>query len=209
MPLTKKNITNRLYLLSLFLVLISFFIVFKLVDLQISQGDYYINISENREFKNIEIPANRGNIYSDNGELLASSVPKYTIRFDALAPTDIIFEQNISLLSTELSKHFDKSEQYFLEKLKRARTNKNRFVLIARNLGYQDFQKIKSFPLFKLGGYKGGLIVEQFTQRDYPIGGIAQSEISFIISLLMVLYDVENLGQKNLGKFMAIKNEKR
>ena len=123
MPLTKKNITNRLYLLSLFLVLISFFIVFKLVDLQISQGDYYINISENREFKNIEIPANRGNIYSDDGELLASSVPKYTIRFDAVAPTDIIFEQNISLLSTELSKHFDKSEQYFLEKLKRARTN--------------------------------------------------------------------------------------
>jgi cell division protein FtsI/penicillin-binding protein 2 len=70
MPLTKKNITNKLYLLSLFLVLISFFIVFKLVDLQISKGDYYINISENREFKNIEIPANRGNIYSDSGELL-------------------------------------------------------------------------------------------------------------------------------------------
>ena len=74
----------------------SFFIVFKLVDLQISKGDYYINISENREFKNIEIPANRGNIYSDSGELLASSVPKYTIRFDALAPTDRIFEQNIN-----------------------------------------------------------------------------------------------------------------
>ena len=179
MPLTKKNITNRLYLLSLFLVLISFFIVFKLVNLQISQGDYYINISENREFKNIEIPANRGNIYSDNGELLASSVPKYTIRFDAVAPNQRIFEQNINLLSTELSKHFDKSDQYFLEKLKSARTNKNRFVLIARNLGYQEFEKIKSFPLFKLGGYKGGLIVEQFTQRDYPIGGIAQRTVGY------------------------------
>ncbi len=179
MPLTKKNITNRLYLLSLFLVLISFFIVFKLVDLQISQGDYYINISENREFKNIEIPANRGNIYSDDGELLASSVPKYTIRFDAVAPTDRVFEQNINLLSTELSKHFDKSEQYFLEKLKRARMNKNRFVLIARNLGYQEFQKIKSFPLFELGGYKGGLIAEQLTERDYPIGGIAQRTVGY------------------------------
>ena len=121
MSLTKKNITNKVYLLSLFLVVISFFIVFKLIDLQISKGDYYINISENREFKNIEIPANRGNIYSDSGELLASSVPKYTIRFDAVAPTERIFEQNINLLSVELSKHFDKSEQYFIEKLKRAR----------------------------------------------------------------------------------------
>ena len=69
------------------LIVVVFAVIFKLIDLQFFQGDHYINISEEREFKNIEIPANRGNIYSDSGKLLASSVPKYNIRFDALAPS--------------------------------------------------------------------------------------------------------------------------
>ena len=43
----------------------------------------------------------------------------------------------------------------------------------------KSFQKIKSFPLFELGGYKGGLIVEQLTERDYPIGGIAQRTVGY------------------------------
>ena len=75
MSITKKKITNRLYLISLLLIVIIFSIVFKIIDLQFFKGDYYIDISEKREFKNIEIPANRGNIYSDTGKLLASSVP--------------------------------------------------------------------------------------------------------------------------------------
>ena len=87
MSVTKKNITNRLYLVSLLLIVVVFSVIFKLIDLQFFQGDHYINISEEREFKNIEIPANRGNIYSDSGKLLASSVPKYNIRFDAVAPS--------------------------------------------------------------------------------------------------------------------------
>ena len=74
MSVTKKNITNRLYLVSLLLIVVVFSVIFKLIDLQFFQGDHYINISEKREFKNIEIPANRGNIYSDSGKLLALSL---------------------------------------------------------------------------------------------------------------------------------------
>jgi hypothetical protein len=33
------------------------------------------------------------------------------------------------------------------------------------NLSYTDYIKIKGFPLFKLGAYKGGIIVEQKTVR--------------------------------------------
>jgi cell division protein FtsI (penicillin-binding protein 3) len=35
------------------------------------------------------------------------------------------------------------------------------------------FFKIKGFPLFNLGAYKGGIIVEQETVREHPIGKIA------------------------------------
>jgi len=63
--------------------------------------------------------------------------------------------------------------------LKNARDSKNRYLLIARNLGYNDQVKIKNFPLLKLGSFKGGLIIEQKTKRDYPMGGIAQRTIGY------------------------------
>ena len=179
MSITKKTITNRLYLISLFLIVIVFSVVFKIIDIQFFKGDFYIEISEKREFKNIEIPANRGNIYSDNGKLLASSVPKYDIRFDALAPSDLNFNTNIDLLSIELGAHFGEEPEKYANRLRQARKDKNRYLLIARNLGYLDFQKFKSFPLFNLGGFKGGFISEQFTKRDYPIGGIAQRTVGY------------------------------
>ena len=78
-------------------------IIFKLIDIQFTNGDYYRELSENRVFKSIEIPANRGNIYSENGRLLATSVPKYDIRFDALAPSDKNFNK---FIFCAIKKHF-------------------------------------------------------------------------------------------------------
>ena len=148
-------------------------IIFKLINIQFTNGDYYRELSENRVFKNIEIPANRGNIYSEKGRLLATSVPKYDIRFDALASTENNFNKYVEKLSIELGKNFNKPSEFYIKTLTNARINKNRYLLIARNLGYSEYMKIKNFPLFKLGSFKGGIITERYTKRDYPIGGIA------------------------------------
>ena len=154
-------------------------IIFKLINIQFTNGDYYRELSENRVFKKIEIPANRGNIYSEKGRLLATSVPKYDIRFDALAPSEKNFNKYIEELSIELGKNFNKPSENYIKKLTNARINKNRYLLIARNLGYTQYMKIKNFPLFKLGSFKGGIITEQYTKRDYPIGGVAQRTVGY------------------------------
>ena len=154
-------------------------IIFKLIDIQFTNGDYYRELSENRVFKNIEIPANRGNIYSEQGRLLATSVPKYDIRFDALAPTENNFNEYVEELSIKLGENFNKPSEYYIKTLTNARINKNRYLLIARNLGYLEYMKIKNFPLFKLGSFKGGIITEQYTKRDYPIGGVAQRTVGY------------------------------
>ena len=154
-------------------------IIFKLIDIQFTNGDYYRELSENRVFKNIEIPANRGNIYSEKGRLLATSVPKYDIRFDALAPTENNFNEYVEELSIKLGENFNKPSEYYIKTLTNARINKNRYLLIARNLGYLEYMKIKNFPLFRLGSFKGGIITEQYTKRDYPIGGVAQRTVGY------------------------------
>jgi len=154
-------------------------IVVKLINIQFVKGDYYIGLSEENNIKNIIIPANRGSVYSSGGKLLATSVPKYDIRFDALAPSDKNFNQNLTKLSNSLSVFYNKPANYYMKLLKNARDSKNRYLLIARNLGYNDHVKIKNFPLLKLGSFKGGLIIEQKTKRDYPMGGVAQRTIGY------------------------------
>ena len=154
-------------------------IIFKLIDIQFTNGDYYRELSENSVFKHVEIPANRGNIYSEKGRLLATSVPKYDIRFDALAPTENNFNEHVEELSIKLGENFNKPAEYYIKTLTNARINKNRYLLIARNLGYLEYMKIKDFPLFRLGSFKGGIITEQYTKRDYPIGGVAQRTVGY------------------------------
>ena len=151
MATTKKHIINRTYIVSVLILILAVSVVFKLVNIQFVKGDYYIGLSEQNNIKNIIIPANRGSVYSSGGKLLATSVPKYDIRFDALAPSDKNFNENLTDLSNSLSEYYNKPASFYMQLLRNARESKNRYLLIARNLGYNDHLLIKNFPLFKLG----------------------------------------------------------
>ncbi|MCB0427220.1 MAG: transpeptidase family protein [Mangrovimonas sp.] len=154
-------------------------IVVKICDIQFVHGDTYRDLAETRTVKNVTIPANRGNIYSADGSLLATSVPKYDIRIDALAPSDATFNKYLVSLSDSLSRYSGKSSSYYQNQLRKARANKNRYFLLARNIGYSDYARMRNFPMLNLGAFKGGLIVEQTTKREYPMGGIAQRSIGY------------------------------
>ncbi|MDO6761602.1 penicillin-binding protein [Tamlana sp. 2_MG-2023] len=155
-------------------------VVFKLLTIQFVQGEKYKALATKRVVKNVVIPANRGNVYSVNGNLLATSVPKYDIRFDALTPSAKTFEKYIKPLCDSLSKYKGNTTSAQLEKkLRRARANKNRYYLLARNIGYGDYVRLRKFPLLEFGAFGGGLIVEQTTKREHPMGGIAERTIGY------------------------------
>ncbi|MBT8309097.1 MAG: transpeptidase family protein [Flavobacteriaceae bacterium] len=154
-------------------------VVFKLFSIQFIHGDKYRDLAEKRTVKNVVIPANRGNVYAADGSLLATSVPKYDIRFDAVTPSNKNFKAHIASLSDSLSTYFGKPSNHYQNLLGKARANKNRYFLLARNLSYSDYIRFRSFPLLNLGAFKGGLIVEQTTKREHPMGGIAQRTIGY------------------------------
>jgi cell division protein FtsI (penicillin-binding protein 3) len=154
-------------------------IIVKITNIQWIEGDSLRKLAKERSIRNFVIPANKGNIYSSDGSLLATSIPNYTIRFDALAPDAKDFHKNIKPLSDSLAVLFNKPSSFFQLELTSARTNKNRFFLLARDLSYTEYMRIKSFPLFKLGIYKGGIIIDQKTIRKHPIGEIAQRTIGY------------------------------
>ncbi|WP_189360399.1 penicillin-binding protein [Algibacter mikhailovii] len=154
-------------------------VVFKLLSIQFLQGEKYKALATERVVKDVVIPANRGNVYSVHGNLLATSIPRYDIRFDALTPSSVRFEKYVKPLCDSLSLYTGKASHTLEKDLRRARINRNRYYLLARNIGYSDYMRIRNFPLLSLGAFKGGLIVEQTTKREHPMGGIAQRTIGY------------------------------
>ena len=101
-------------------------IAFKLINIQFVEGDMYRELAAKDATKNVVIPANRGNLYADDGSLLASSVPKYDIRFDAVTVSESDFSENLTPMATSLSAMFGKPSSYYQNILRTARSNKNR-----------------------------------------------------------------------------------
>lgn len=154
-------------------------VVFKLVSIQMVNGDKYRELAEKRTTKMFTIAPNRGNLISDDGSLLATSVSRYTIRFDAVTVKEDVFQENIKPLSEALSKLLGKPASHYKQILRKAKANKNRYTLVARNLDYSEYIEVKKFPLFNKGPYKGGLIVEQKTVREHPLGKIAERSVGY------------------------------
>ena len=179
MAVEDKYISYRIYLVAFAIFLMAIAIAVKLTNIQWVEGDYYRKLAKERTVKNFVIPANKGNIYSADGSLLATSIPNYEIRFDAIAPKAEAFEKNVKSLSDSLASVLGKPSNFFENELRKARANKNRYYLVARKLSYTQYSKIKGFPLFNLGAYKGGIIIEQETVREHPIGKIAERTIGY------------------------------
>ena len=179
MAVNEKNILNRLYFIAGCMFIFAVLVVFKLVNIQFVQGEKYKAMVEQHAIDDVVIPANRGNVYSADGSLLATSVPKYDIRIDAVTPSDKNFNKHIKGLCDSLAVFHGKSSSEYQRKLTKARANRNRYYLLARNLGYADYLRMRSFPLLNMGAFKGGLVVEQTTKREHPMGAIAQRSIGY------------------------------
>src|SRR5215217_2418290 len=121
MAVDDKYISYRIYLVAFAIFLMAIAIAVKLTNIQWVEGNYYRELAKERTVRNFVIPANKGNIYSSDGSLLATSIPKYIIRFDALAPKKEAFEQNVNALADSLATVLGKSAGHYQNELRKAR----------------------------------------------------------------------------------------
>jgi cell division protein FtsI (penicillin-binding protein 3) len=175
-----NSISYRIYFIAFLLIVFGLLILFKLTQIQWVQGEHYRKLAKKHDVKTFLVPANRGNIYSADGSLLAVSVPIYNVYFDALSPSQKVFDENISALSDSLSDLFGKNKSYYQSKLTLARNNKNRYLLLAKDLSFTQYSRLKSFPILKLGTYQGGRMDSIREVRKHPIGEIAERTVGYI-----------------------------
>src|SRR5690606_32171532 len=181
----RTDILLRAYLSFGLIVLIAIAVLVKLFHLQYAEGAEWRRMADSLSTRYMDVEAVRGNIYSADGSLLATSVPEYDLRMDMLAPgiqDDDIFYSKVDSLAARLSAFFkDRSSAQYSRLLKQARKNGNRYYLIKRDVGHQDLKKIREFPIFSLGRYKGGLIAERKNKRILPFTNLAARTIGYKI----------------------------
>ena len=177
METNQKQFLYRLYFVASILIVLGLGIGYKVFHIQYIDGNNYRLLAKNKTIQNITVSPERGNIFSDDGSLLAASTISYDIFFDGVTVSNSNFAKFSTSLAKDLSVLLEKDYDFFHDKLSYAKKNSKRYYLIQRNVSVEDLNKIKKMPLFKLGGVRGGLIVEKKNSRDYPLNKIAERTI--------------------------------
>ncbi len=178
----KKDFLWRIYLMYFFIVLFALSVVLKVCTIQFAEGDYWREKEQQLTMKYVNIEASRGNIFSSDGCLLATSVPIFELRMDVISEpvSNKIFYEKLDSLSLRLDQTFShRSKNEWRASLKNARNSKERYFLIARKVNYSTLKEVRTFPIFKMGKYKGGLIVLQQSRRELPFKNLAQRTIGY------------------------------
>jgi len=178
----KREILKKVYLIYFVILLIGVAIIGKVAYIQYAEGADLVQKAQKQELAYFTIDAVRGNIYSDNGSLLATSVPIFDIRLDIASPliSEELFNQKVDSLAYRFALLFgDRTRQAYKRSLVKARKKGNRYHLIKRNVTYADLKRIRTFPILKRGKYKGGLISIPKTTRKMPFGILAKRTIGY------------------------------
>jgi len=178
----KGDILWRIYLVYFLTVGFGILILFKVVYIQFFEGDEWRERARSSTLRYASIEAIRGDILADDGRLLATSVPVYEIRMDLHRSviSDAVFNAGIDSLAFRLSRLFrDRSQAEYKRQLLQARRNQERYYLVKRNVSYHQLTELRTFPIFRHGRFRGGLIVNPRARREMPFKSLAARTIGY------------------------------
>lgn len=179
----KSNILFRIYFVGALCSLFGIAVLGKAYYIQTYNQSYWKTLADSLTTNIFEIPAERGNIYSADDKLLATSVPYFELHIDfaSKAMTQEIFKRNVDSLAYYMWKRFNRTSfQEYKKQLILARKQKRRYFPLCDKADYTLLKEIKQWPLFREGKFKGGLIIETHQQRTNPYGNLAQRTIGLI-----------------------------
>ena len=164
---TKRSKTLRwgyLFAGAAFLVFMLF--LGRIIQLQNTNVDEIKADYINNNYREATLKAARGNLYASDGSILATTVMRYDIYLDMKTIKDSVYSNNIGALTDSLSRMFDKPRSYFRQRLDDQKTKKNQYYSLVKGLDFDEYDRIRKFPIFSKGKHKGGFIVDRNYKRE-------------------------------------------
>ena len=145
----------------LFVVFLGRIIILQNTNVKEIKEDY---ISKN--YREATLKAARGNLYASDGSILATTVMRYDIYIDFKTIRDTTYAQNIGALTDSLSQMFGKPRSYFRQKFDAQKAKKNQYYSLIKGLDFDQYDRIRKFPIFVKGKNRGGFIVDRNYKRE-------------------------------------------
>ncbi len=178
---SKNDVLWRVFLVYFVVVAVGILVILAIIRIQVKEKDELLERASKRELKIRDEMAHRGNVFSNNGALLATSVPRYNIYFDPVSVNKELFDAEVAHLADSLSRLLkNKSKQQYVSYLKDSRAKKRRYVKIANKISVADYKRMQKFPIFKEGKNRGGFISERSYVRELPYGELAARTIGYV-----------------------------
>jgi len=153
--------------LCVFVMFLARIVILQNTNVQEIKDDYI-----NKNYREATLKAARGNLFASDGSILATTVMRYDIYLDFKTMKDTVYSNNIGALTDSLSKMFGKPRGEFRKKFDDQRKKKNQYYTLVKGLDFDQYDRIRKFPIFKKGKNKGGFIVDRNYKRE-----LATSEI--------------------------------
>ena len=170
----KKDILWRVYLSFLGIVILGLIVIGKAFYIQQVQGNFWTAMDSSMHLKYRPIEAERGTIYSEDGNMLSTSVPVFDVYVDFAAEglrekDGERFKKYIDTLSLCIANLFnDKTPAAYQNEMKLAYKNKDRYYLLKKKISFPQYKSLRDFPLVKLGKNKSGFIITSKNKRINP-----------------------------------------
>ncbi len=179
----RRDILWRVYLCFIGMALLCLLILGKAFYIQRIQGDHWRNMSDSMHQRIVELDAERGTIYSEDGQMLSTSLPEFDIYLDFKADGlrdkgGKVFRENVDSFARAMAAYFgDKSSAQYKKELQEGYKKKSRYYPLKKKLSFEEYKNFRQFPLVKLGRNKSGVIVEESSKRLSPFGLLANRTI--------------------------------
>ncbi|WP_161531117.1 penicillin-binding protein [Riemerella anatipestifer] len=131
----------------------------------------------NKNYREATLKAARGNLYASDGSILATTVMRYDVYIDFKTIKDTLYSKNIGALTDSLSKMFGKPKHYFRENFDAQRKKGNQYYSLKRDLDFDEYDRVRKFPIFNKGKNKGGFIIDRKYKRELATAKIGSGTI--------------------------------
>lgn len=165
------------------MALLSLLILGKAFYIQRFQGSYWRSLNDSLHQRIVEIDADRGTIYSEDGQMLSTSLPQFDIYMDLMADglrerNGKLFRENIDSFALSLAGLFrEKTAAQYKKEIAKAYREKSRYYSLRRKMSFEEYKIFRAFPLVRLGRNKSGVIVDVNSKRLSPFVLLANRTI--------------------------------
>ena len=184
------NIFSRYFFITIILIVMAFGILFSAFNIGLNEKKEWLKVAEGLKRPDFLVNPTRGNIFSDDDRIMATSLPQYQMYIDFKAEGFAVdsFRKSksngVDSLAIRLSKKFNNMNvpDYKKYLLKGLESKSRQYPVYKGYVSHENFKEVKEFPFLRYHRNRSGFYTSERMTRDKPFGMLASRTIGNIFN---------------------------